>query len=450
MPRVIAQPDPVDVLIIGAGLAGLRIATSLRAQGRTVQVLEAAPQVGGRSRTVDVEGVRLDLGGQWVGADHRLLRALVEELGLDLFPTWHRGRRQLWLGGKLRAYRGEIPTWSPVALLGLHRLMQRVDALAEQAQDPIVRAQTAGMSVLQWGRQQRLQPRALSMLQLVTASVLSSDADEVGALYLLDYVRAAGGIEALIRTEGGAQQFRIRQGAQSLALRLAAQIPDAVRCDAAVRRVELRADHVAVQTDQGWFQGRRLVLAVPPAAWQRIAFDPVLPPARQRLAQRSFMGSTIKVVAFYDDAFWRTAGWSGESVADDDLFTFTFDNTFPPQGHRPERPALVGFVTGRRALDASQWPQERLRTQCIAAFGRRFGDAARHAVALHAHDWSREPWTQGCPVSLLPPGWGWPTASSWSRPWGPVHFAGTETAERWGGFFEGALESAARVLEELR
>ena len=95
----------VDVVVVGAGLSGLVCARELKRQGLAVQVLEARASAGGRMRGHSSGlGLRLDLGGQWVGATHQRLLALLEEFGLRRFPTHYDGEGLFhWNGAAHRA-----------------------------------------------------------------------------------------------------------------------------------------------------------------------------------------------------------------------------------------------------------------------------------------------------------------------------------------------------------
>ena len=92
----------VDVLVVGAGLAGLTAARDLVAAGRSVLVLEARERVGGRVVSRDIGGGKIvEMGGQWAGPTQDRLLALAAELGVDTFPTYDTGKKVLHFSGKI-------------------------------------------------------------------------------------------------------------------------------------------------------------------------------------------------------------------------------------------------------------------------------------------------------------------------------------------------------------
>ena len=115
--------NDVDVVVVGAGLAGLSAARGLVEAGLTVTVLEARDRVGGRTEGGALEGAPIELGGTWLGEGHTQMYALVEQLGLETFPTWNdAGRLLLDLGGKqspVGSHKGATPRLNPIALADL-------------------------------------------------------------------------------------------------------------------------------------------------------------------------------------------------------------------------------------------------------------------------------------------------------------------------------------------
>ena len=70
-------------------------------------------------------------------------------------------------------------------------------------------------------------------------------------------------------------------------------------------------------------------------------------------------------------------------------------------------------------------------------------------MAFVERDWGAEPWTRGCYGAHLPPGAWTQVGAALREPVGPIHWAGTETAERWCGYIDGAITSGERAAAEV-
>lgn len=444
-----AGTERVDVVVVGAGLAGLVCARRLLQAGLRVALLEADGRIGGRAHGTEAGGACFDLGGQWVGPGQERVLALIDELGLSTFLTANEGRHLLSVGGRLRTYRGTIPLISPRALLELGRATAHTYGaswlLPADLRPNHRTAHKDARSVEDLAGRLRT-PEARALFDAAFRTVFGAEPRDVSLLFYLAYVRAGGGFFHLVDVQGGAQERRLQRGVYGLAAALAAPLGDALRLGAPVRRIAADGDGVEVSGDGFAVRGRRAVVTVPPQLRARIAFDPPLPADRTALLAGCRMGSAVKVHALYPGGpFWRDRGLSGQAVCGEGPLSVLFDNT----SHDGRQAALVGFVMGDEARRfGARDPEERRRAildQLAHLFGREGGAAAE----LLVHDWTQEAWTGGCPVASPPPGVLHGRAGALRAPHGPVHFAGTETAARYPGYLDGAVSSGERAAAEV-
>jgi monoamine oxidase len=448
-------PSEADVVVVGAGLAGLVATRDLAAQGRAVAVLEARDRVGGRLLNAQIgDGKVVEVGGQWVGPTQHRALALARELEVETFPTYAEGDNVVELGGRLRRYRGAIPKINPAVLADIGQAQFRIDRMARAVpteapwRAPRAEAWDA-QTMWTWIRRNTVTQAARAILQLAVEAVWAAHPADVSLLHVLFYTHSAGSFDDLIGTEGGAQQDRLVGGSQELALRLAAHLGVSVSLSAPVRRIEQRGDSVTVSSDRGAVRARAAIVAIPPTLCARIAYDPPMPALRDQLTQRMAQGSVIKCMAVYDAPFWRAEGLSGQATSVEGPVKIVFDNS-PPDGSPG---VLLGFLEGRQARELGQWTEEARRGAVVGCFKRLFGAAAASPQAYVEQAWAEEEFTRGCYGCLMPPGTWVSLGSALREPVGRLHWAGAETATTWNGYMDGAIRSgeaaATAVLAQL-
>jgi len=440
-----------DVLVVGAGLAGLSAATHLRGAGLEVKVLEARERVGGRLLRRSLgDGHWVDVGGQWMGPTQTRLAALAQELGAESFPTYAHGENAIEWKGKVKRYRGDIPRISPAVLLDTLQAQRRIERLAKQVvlEEPW---QTPGARELDsqtfwsWLQANTRTRGARTLLEIAVEAVWAAEPADVSLLHVLFYTASAGGFEQLIGTSGGAQQDRFVEGAAALPLELAARLGDDVVLQAPVREIVHARDRVEILTAQGSFVGRRAIVAIPPTLAGRIVYDPPLPGFRDQLTQRIAQGTVIKCMAVYEEPFWRAEGLSGQGLSDRGPLRVTFDNS-PPDG-RPG--VLLGFLEGDQARRLGRVDAGERRAAVIDCFARLYGPRAATPQDYFEQAWAEEPFSRGCYVGFLGPGVWTSFGPALRAPIGTIHWAGAETAVRWNGYMDGAIESGHTAAEAV-
>ena len=436
-----------DVVVVGAGFAGLTAARELVRHGYDVVVLEGRDRAGGRSSTTMIAGVPVDLGGTFVGPTQDAVKELARELGCETVPTHTRGKNLIKWRGRVRAYRSTIPRLSMLELFDVSRIQWRFERVCRRV--PVNEPWTSSIADIldsktldQWLRYVHAGASTRDLMAIVARVTWGCEPDEVSMLHAVRYVKAAGGLGRMLDVEGGAQQERFPAGTQQIALRMAEELGQRVVLNAAVHIIERRTDGtLTVGTDRGEVVAKAVIVAVPPAHRAGIEFIPELPAEYGKLAQHWPQGSLSKAYVAYETPFWRANGCSGEALSDEGPVFITFDVS--PSDAGPG--ILLGF-TDARTFDPL--PAEQRRERVLEGFVTLFGDAAAHPIDYVDHRWGTEEFAPGGPTAAVPPG-SWTTYGPWLRkPVDGIFWAGTETADTWTGFFDGAVRSGKRAADE--
>jgi monoamine oxidase len=442
-----------DVVVVGAGYAGLTAGTLLADAGLDVVVVEARDRVGGRACTEHLRpGLWVDHGGQWLGPTQRRVRALAARTGVRIFPSEGPGLNSEWWGGQLFRYAGPVANGQPDVAAEAVQCALELDLMALEVpgEAPWLAPQAAAWdatTVESWIAGLDLDhEETRSALRLIVRTVLTVEPADVSLLHLLFYIRSATCTLQLYGHAGTAQDARFEGGAQAVPDALARALGARVRLGQPVRRVGQDDDGVTVGVDGGeLLRARRAVLALPPTLAGRLVYQPPLPGHRDQLTQRLPMGSVIKCHAVYDRPWWRDEGLSGCGVADDGAARVFFD-TSPPDGSAG---VLVAFVTGEQARVWGRQGAGERRARVLSDLARHLGARVCSPDAYLERAWAEEEFTRGCYAGSFAPG-GWTSYGTALRdPVGLLHWAGTETATVWNGYFDGAVQSGERAAHEV-
>jgi monoamine oxidase len=429
-----------DVLVVGAGLAGLAAARDLNRAGVDVVVLEARSRPGGRVEQETLpDGRIVQLGGELVGEFHTAYLELVGELGLTLRPSYvaepgelttdlvdgvHIGEGFPWMTDAERADAERL-----AALAGeLARSVDPDDPWSHPDADRLDR-----ISVNAWLREQGALPAVIRARELAHLGVAAGSAERTSLLSVLRMDAVAGGL-GVYDLEAW-ESMTVAEGSATVALRMAEELGERLRLEAVVRGIAVDG-RVAVTLECGERLDAEAVLcAVPVGPLRDIAIEGVSS-ARLESLYRQRHARAGKYAVAYRSSFWRERGQSGLAESEN-LFGSTW-----PQGDG----LLSILVPPERLLHHVSTVAPVRRAEVLAELERIYGPEAAEPVALLTRDWGLDPFTQGY-VTQWAPGDVMAVGPLHGTHEPPFYVAGSD---QWvAGYMEGAVRTgreAARAI----
>lgn len=441
-----------DVVVVGAGAAGLTAANELRKAGLSVVVLEARDRVGGRLWTDVIEGAMLEIGGQWVSPDQEALKEVIAELGLETYARYREGDSvYIGPGGELTRFTGEIFPVAAETEREMVRLIEKLDALVAEV-DPDApwehpdAEELDRISFEAWLNAETADQEARDNVALfIAGAMLTKPAYAFSALQALLMAASAGSFSNLVDADYILDE-RVVGGLQQVPLLLAERLGEDVILEQAVSEVEWADAGVVVRTEADLtVRARFAILAHAPILYPWIEFIPPLPRLKQQLHQHISMGFVIKVHAVYDRPFWREQGLSGTAFSPYEISHEAYDNT----NHGDERGTLVGFVSDRNADDLFRVSAEERKARILESLSHYYGEQALTPQVYFESDWGAEEWTRGAYAASFDLGGLHRYGADLRTAVGPIHFACSDMAGAGYQHVDGAIRMGRLVAEQI-
>lgn len=417
-----------DVIIVGAGFAGLSAAEALVSAGLDVIVLEARDRVGGRVEAdAFADGVWMDTGGQFICDEMPNVMALTRRFGLPLAETPMEGALLV----RPQAFAGDGSSFAEAG-----RIRARANRI--DPGDPEIAGVTAG----EWLARQSDPPGAKASYQAMVQGLWCRPIGEIPLWYLIDNDRRT-------ISNGNELQYFAEGTIHAAAVALAATLGQRLRLGTPVVRITRADGSVSVTTGKGeMLSARQVIIAVPPVMASRIAHRPDLPKSLADALGAWKSGTVIKALVRYERPFWRDRGLSGMVVWRDTLGLFACDVS------SAQATALVVFVGGPLAAvwsaKGSAFIEADIRARLIEALG----ESAADVTGLLIRDWVGDPWSGGGYSDVITDLQAYDAEDILRAGVPPVHFASSELASSFPAYIEGAIiagrEAAARVIGAAR
>jgi len=426
-------------VVIGAGLAGLAAAYSLKERGWQVTVLEALPRVGGRVFSYSFNAAPklvCELGGEWIGADHRAIRRLCRQFKLPL--QRHQYSFLFWNGAM------SSKTFRPGQWPFSRRSKKNFDAFARKFanySEPELR----DLDQFDWWT--RLRMLGFTQNELARRDLM--DSTDYGESIRLSSAYSAA-TEYLVGNKTDDMDFKIRGGNSLLVNALVRRIgTQSVITNAEVKAI--RQDSARVEV---YIAGKRKFMAdfcictVPAHGLNKIRWDPALPQNQRNAADQLQYSRITKTAVLYNKRFWSSRKGSGFSVFTSRVSDFCFDSTYLQPGARG---ILCSYAIGDKADDLASEPDEnnvmRWITQDVASAITSKKDAVVAPIGIKRQPWQKERWIGGAYAFYRPGQW-FTIRPILQRPHGRVLFAGEHLAEDQ-GFMEGAVKAGEAAANSL-
>ncbi len=417
-----------DVIVIGGGFAGVTTAREAALRGRSVLLVEARERLGGRTWVSEWDGREVEYGGQWVHWHQPHTFSEIARAGLPLEIDEQPGRGGWYVGEELRS--AEYDERDAIAERGWDRFVDGVEEALPLPHNPLYAidklARFDQLTISERIDQLTLSDEERAVLRAELESLAHAPLDDAGAVAVLRWHALSGYSLALTQFTGG--RVTLAGGTRSLLNAIASGAMFEQRLGTPVASVTQRGDHVEVELEDGsGARARAVVVTVPLNTLAAISFSPELSEAKLGGIELGQASRGIKI-------FIRARGKPELNnvirpghpfgyLGTDELF---IDGTQQLIG--------FGFDAGICAPEDLGWVQRSLDA-ILPGY---------EVVGATAHDWLSDAYARGT-WAIHRPGWYQHHHAAMREPEGRVLLAGSDLANGWSGFIDGAIESGLRA-----
>ncbi len=413
-----------DVIVVGGGFAGVTAAREAALRGRSVLLLEARDRLGGRTWSADWDGIPVEYGGAWVHWHQPHTWSEITRAGLRIELSADAERAHWWVGDARRE--GTIAERDAIAERGWNRFVDGVREALPNPHDPLLAqrelARFDRLTIADRLGELDLDEEERAVLEAELESLAHGPLDEAGAVSVLRWHALSGYSLSLTQYTGG--RVTLADGTESLLAAIASAAPVERRLETPVAAVRARGERVEVETRAGeLYEAAAAVVAVPLNVLGTIAFEPALTAGKQEAIGLGQASRGVKI-------FLRTRGADVLENAIRPAHPFGYLDTEVLLGDGTQ--LQIGFgVDAERCAAGDTAAVQRALDEILPGY---------ELLAATAHDWLADEYARGT-WAIHRPGWYTSHQAEMRRPEGRVLLAGSDLANGWSGFIDGAIES---------
>jgi monoamine oxidase len=445
-----------EVLVVGAGIAGLTAAWRLHQAAVPVRVLEAQDRAGGRMyslRDFFPEGQVCELGGELIDTRHVHVRALAEELEIPLddfvLDDLALSRDLFFFDGRRIGEAELVQAFLPVS----DRLVRDLATIGGEVsyREPNGAEELDRTTLAEWLERSGATGWLRKLLEVAYTTELGLEIDRQSALNLLLLIDPN---PAPFRIYGGSdERFHVRGGNDRIPLELARRLGERIETGTRLEAVSKAADgsfrcSVRRGSASRELRARHLVLTLPFTLLREVRLDPSLDlsPAKQRAIRELGYGTNAKLMAGFSRRVWRALGSNGSSMTD-----LPYQISWETSRLQPGRHGiLTNFTGGRQGEELGKGTAAEQAAAFVDGLEKVFPgiSAARPGMKEARFHWPSFAWTRGSYSAYLPGQWtGFGGAEG--EPAGNLRFAGEHCSRDAAGFMEGGCETGEAAAQEI-
>jgi monoamine oxidase len=454
--RLLAQPgkgQTGEVVIVGAGLAGLAAAWRLHQAGVPVRVLEGQDRIGGRMfslRDFFPDGQVCELGGELIDTHHVHVRNLAAELGIPLddfvLDDPCLSRDLSFFDGRRIGEEEIVQAFLPVS----DRIVQDLQKIPDDFsyKNPGEAGELDRMTLAEWIERSGATGWFRKLLNVGYTTELGLETDRQSALNLITLIDAN---PSPFRIYGGSdERFHVRGGNDRIPLALAERLKDRIETGVRLEAVRSAGRSFICSVRRGGssreIKTDHLVLAIPFTLLREVKLDVDLPPVKRRAIQELGYGTNAKLMVGFSRRVWRAQGSNGSTLSD-----LSYQSTWETSRAQPgAHGILTNFTGGRHGEELGKGTAAEQAGRLVADLDKVFPglSAARPGMKEVRFHWPSFPWVKGSYSAYLPGQWTAFAGAEGERV-GNLHFAGEHCSQTAAGFMEGACETGEGVAEAI-